>query len=342
MKKQLEFGSEHGFPEIKKGKNAEFSQDAKMMLGVSEMYKESKILQKINTRRDQGKTPFVLFSDIDGTFHHEEMLPEMLKLKEALDSADMGLVLVTARRDSNKNLSDTPHPDALIQAVGTEVYIRKGNEYILDEEFSKMIERNWDREKIFKALQSVISQNEQWQTKVRTPAQDSKWEVVSFFTGAEQDLKMFIAEIEKNLPMAGEIRAKIIYWENHKPNSFNFFVGIIPEKSGKVEAINHLHTKLGKIDGLVAGDSRIDSDMILQSGFPAVIVGDSKPSLISESVEQSEPLLFNKIRDLKDGQWLYTADQEKQETKGSGGIITALKTGMFLRENIYKDLAKNL
>ena len=341
MKEQLEFEQKHGF-----SKPSEADSEAAETFGQKhvsespEMFKGSDILNKIITRRSEGKTPFVLFSDIDGTFHHKERTQEMFDLKDGLEDADMGLALVTGRRDANTNLANIPTPDILIQAAGSEIYLRKGDRLVLDEGFSDEIKEGWDRESTVNALRAFCSNNERWREKIQIPEQDSKYEVISNFIGTDEETQDFIARFEKDLSDQG-LKAKVTYWEHPSKQGFDCYIGILPIKAGKVQAIDYLHKKLGDIDGLVAGDSRIDIDMLLQSGFPAVIVGGSQSSLLNEAAVKSEQLLFEDIRELSSGQWVYVANQNKPELKGSGGIIAALKTGMFLKADIEADL-KNI
>lgn len=343
MKNQLEFGPEHGFPE-KEPEKVKPPKSKREDAESFEPYEESVIFQKLTTRRKQDKTPFVIFSDIDRTFYHEDALQDMENLGRGLENANMGLVLVTGRRDTNINLGDLPMPDLLVQAAGTEIYIRTDKGLVLDEKYAEKIGAGWEREEIMESVNSFLRQKE-WEKRVKLPDQDSKWEIVSFFTGTETKVRAFVAELEQHLlAVSPDTNLKVTYWENHnpKPGSFNFFVGVVPKNAGKVEAIRHLQDVLDIKDGLVAGDSRIDSDMLLQSDFPAVIVGESRPSLIQETVGSSDPLLFKEVRELKDGQWVYIAPQRRKTTKGAGGIITALKTGMFTKKDVFEDLVKKL
>jgi len=343
IEKQLEFGSEHGFPERKSGEVKTVEPKEEETEGA-ELYERSLIFKKLEKRRERDKTPFVLFSDIDRTFYHEGALDDMQKLGHGLENADMGLVLVTGRRDTNKNLGNLPTPDVLVQAAGSEIYIRTDDGLILDEAYAHKISERWEREKIMEYFHAFL-ENKKWQERVKLPDQESKWEVVSFFTGTEAKVKAFVSELESHLlGLSPESKLKVTYWENHnpKPGSFNFFVGIVPENAGKVEAIKHLQESLDIKDGLVAGDSRIDSDMLLNSGLPAVIVGESRQSLIKEATSSSEPLLFKEVRELPEGQWVYFAPQRKKSTRGAGGIITALKTGMFSKKDVLEDLVKKL
>ena len=207
----------------------------------------------------------MLCTDLDGTFiGDDESMYELLRM---IDCKDFLLVFSTGRhlrsimqfvREKGIRIAD-----ACICMVGTVVYFAQEGELILDNNWSRIISQDWDREKMVQLMSDIkelVWQDEEWQTEFKS----------SYFLRENQT--EVINEIKQRIQKA-KLKAKVIY-------SASQFLDFLPLKSGKSEAVKYVADNFGvSTDNvIVCGDSGNDLDMFM-AGFKGVIVGNAHAEL---------------------------------------------------------------
>ena len=207
----------------------------------------------------------MLCTDLDGTFiGDDESMYELLRI---IDGKDFLTVFSTGRhlrsimqfvREKEIRIAD-----ACICMVGTVVYFAQEGELIIDNNWSRIISQDWEREKIVRLIADIkelVWQEEEWQTEFKA----------SYFLRENQPEVM--NEINQRMQEA-KLKAKVIY-------SASQFLDFLPVKSGKSEAVRYVADNFGvRIENMiVCGDSGNDLDMF-KAGFKGVIVGNAHAEL---------------------------------------------------------------
>lgn len=207
----------------------------------------------------------MLCTDLDGTFIGDD--DSMYELLRLIEDKGISLVFSTGRHlTSVLAFIDDKRirkPDACILQVGTEVYLLSKGEFVLDNNWSKIISQDWEREKVVRLLADVeqlVRQDEEWQTEFKA----------SYFLRENQT--EVLQEINRRMQEA-ELKAHIIY-------SSDQFLDFLPPLSGKAEAVRHVADRFGlrAEDVIVCGDTGNDLDMF-KAGFKGIIVGNAHAEL---------------------------------------------------------------
>ena len=207
----------------------------------------------------------MLCTDLDGIFIGDD--DSMYELLRVIKDKDILLVFSTGRhlrsvmqfvREKEVRIAD-----ACICMVGTVVYFAHEGELILDNDWSRIISRGWEREKIVRLLagiEGLVWQDEEWQTEFK----------VSYFLRESQT--EVLQEINQRMQKA-RLKAKVIY-------SGSQFLDFLPVKSGKSEAVRYVVDNFGARteNVIVCGDSGNDLDMF-EAGFKGIIVGNAHTEL---------------------------------------------------------------
>ena len=213
---------------------------------------------------------FLLISDLDNTLTGNdnalEKLNKILHKKRKLDGTK--IVYATGRSlflyqqlTREKSLLS---PDALIAAVGTEVYLNPENKEI-DQQWARLLSQNWQRDKILEVTQTFPelipqAQSEQGQFKV------------SFHLISDTAQKT-IQQLEQQLKEVS-LATKLIY-------SGSKDLDIIPQQADKGLAVKFLQQKWQFNDQttVVCGDSGNDI-ALFETGQPrGILVGNAQIEL---------------------------------------------------------------
>ncbi|TWT24631.1 HAD-IIB family hydrolase [Planomicrobium sp. CPCC 101110] len=207
----------------------------------------------------------LLATDLDKTFVGDrEALKELLAFFEE-QPYHVNLVYNTGRHFKSlqglREAENLPAPDIAVTDVGTEIRIRNGEDFELDEEWDARMTENWRPEEIEK----IASQFPGLKKQPVTGKNRSSYYVTDDETAAE---------FGKQLSDAG-IQHKFIY-------SGSKYVDILPTHGGKGQALRYIVEKYNLQDAklLASGDSGNDTEMLTQ-GFPSVIVGNAHPELLA-------------------------------------------------------------
>jgi len=209
----------------------------------------------------------MLCTDLDGTFIGDD--DSMYELLRLIEDKGISLVFSTGRHlTSVLAFIDDKRirkPDACILQVGTEVYLLSKGELVLDNNWSKIISQDWEREKVVRLLADVeqlVRQDEEWQTEFKA----------SYFLRENQT--EVLQEINRRVQEA-ELKAHIIY-------SSDQFLDFLPPLSGKAEAVRYVADRFGlrAENVIVCGDTGNDLDMF-KAGFKGIIVGNAHAELKS-------------------------------------------------------------
>jgi sucrose-phosphate synthase len=203
---------------------------------------------------------FMIF-DIDDTLLGNKEAAERIKTVIAENNNKIGFGVATGRTiDSAKNVLKENNfvlPDLIISSVGSEIYYRDHEDYILSTGWKAHISQGWKREQIFNAL----SQFDFLEYQEEDTQRDFK--VSYYIDKAEDNYKKVVDWLVKN-----RVKANCIL--SHKN-----YLDILPARASKGRAVRYIAYRwnLNHNNILVAGDSGNDEDM-LTGELLGVVVGN--------------------------------------------------------------------
>ena len=250
-------------------------------------------------------SPFLFVTDLDNTLVGDDAALKKLnqKLAEHRQKHDSKIVYATGRslylyRLLAEAKSLLP-PDALITAVGTEMYFdRQQSQY--DPEWASILSQGWDREEIV----AIASQFEQLQPQPKSEQNPFK---ISYYL-AETEAESILTELKTALEKKG-FDIKLIY-------SAGQDLDLLPKNGDKGLAVQFLRKKwnIAPEKTIVCGDSGNDISMF-KGQEKGLIVANAKPELL---------------------QWYENNRNESNylaKSDCAGGIIEGLKHFSFIESN---------
>lgn len=213
---------------------------------------------------------FLFISDLDNTLVGDDkalnQLNQILQKKRAENGTK--IVYATGRSlflyqklATEKNLLS---PDALIAAVGTELYLNPDKENI-DQDWENLLSQNWQRDQI-------LSMTQQFPELIPQPQSEQGQFKISFYLSSDQ-AQNTISNLKKSLQDIS-LSTKLIY-------SGSKDLDIIPQRADKGLAVQFLQKKWGMSDEktVVCGDSGNDI-ALFETGNPrGIIVANSQSEL---------------------------------------------------------------
>ncbi len=155
-------------------------------------------------------------------------------------------------------------PDALVVAVGTEIYINSSNN--VDRDWSAQIATGWNRN-------TVVSITDKFDELKLQPDTEQRPFKVSFFL-EESASERILTKIETELQKCG-LNIKLIY-------SSGIDLDIVPKNSDKGQAMQFLRQKWKFVaeQTVACGDSGNDIALFATGEERGIIVGNARPELI--------------------------------------------------------------
>jgi sucrose-6-phosphatase len=213
---------------------------------------------------------FLFVTDLDNTLVGDDnALAELNdRLHRVREEYDTRIVYATGRSPilyqalkEEKNLLD---PDALISAVGTEIYIN--NSQHPDVEWSEKLSHGWDRD-------LVVATTKEFAQLQPQPESEQRSFKVSFFLQEEQAAEV-LTQLESDLQEKG-LNVKLIY-------SSGIDLDIVPRQSDKGQAVQFLRQKWEFVSErtVVCGDSGNDIALFAAGTEKGIIVGNARPELL--------------------------------------------------------------
>jgi sucrose-phosphate synthase len=211
----------------------------------------------------------LLVTDIDGTLISEDLghpgLPELRQILEGR-SANFALAYASGRsidlvNEVIKEMS-LPQPDFIISAVGSQVYYKRGDAYLIDKGWSGYLDRNWNRQEVQRRLDHLHFLELQ-ESEGQNPHK------ISYY------LKSQIWKPDQIDTILGKYRSQVTIIMSH-----NRYLDILPRRASKGKALRYICNKwsIPYKDLYTAGDSGNDYDMLVGSGN-AIVVGNAAPEL---------------------------------------------------------------
>ncbi|MEC4816200.1 MAG: sucrose-phosphate phosphatase [Scytonema sp. PMC 1069.18] len=213
---------------------------------------------------------FLFVTDLDNTLVGDDnALAELNeRLQKARQEHETKIVYATGRSPilyqalkEEKNLLD---PDALISAVGTEIYIDTSK--TPDEEWSEKLSHGWNRDLVVSIANNFPKLHPQPETEQRRFK-------VSFFLPEEAAAEV-LPQLESELQAKG-LNIKLIY-------SSGIDLDIVPRQSDKGQAVQFLRQKWKFVADrtVVCGDSGNDIALFAAGTERGIIVGNARPELL--------------------------------------------------------------
>lgn len=156
-------------------------------------------------------------------------------------------------------------PDALVAAVGTEIYLEAGDTPLAA--WEGILRQSWRREEIVE----VASQFPE--LTLQPPAGQQEFKISYFLT--VPDAATIVSDLQDRLKLAGH-EVEAIYSRQHD-------LDILPRNSQKGDAIAFLlnYWQIAARETIVCGDSGNDISLFARTGANGILVGNAAPELRS-------------------------------------------------------------
>ncbi|RUR74469.1 sucrose-phosphate phosphatase [Chlorogloeopsis fritschii PCC 6912] len=223
----------------------------------------------VKLTKEVAVTKFLFVTDLDNTLVGDDKA--LLELNDRLQRhrQEHGTKIVYATGRSpilyrelkeEKNLLE---PDALILAVGTEIYI---NGDTFDPTWAEKLSQGWDRE-------LVLSTTANFPELQPQPDSEQRPFKVSFFLNQDASVTV-LSQLESELRKRG-LNIKLIY-------SSGIDLDIVPDRSDKGQAVQFLRQewKFLAEQTVVCGDSGNDIALFAAGNERGIIVGNARPELL--------------------------------------------------------------
>lgn len=271
---------------------------------LMETYHGSELMEMLGIQRERNEKATALFTDIDNTFHKAGKENAMAYLTEKVKEKNVPIIAVTGNDFNGVNRriesGELPYFQVIAGSVGTEIWILHKSEdgkyeYKKDEYFEKLlIEEGFEREELVKKSLDLIKvfsvKFPESRFDFQMPDVESAWLAdkavkcqpfkISFHFFADQQSLEKVSQIAQEY-FPGQsviICEEINYNSKLSPDEAvkKYCLDILPVSKG--DTVNYI-AKLADIrQGIVAGDSGNDVDMLLHSGrLNSVLVGGYKP-----------------------------------------------------------------
>ncbi|WP_392530905.1 sucrose-phosphate phosphatase [Nostoc sp. C117] len=218
--------------------------------------------------------PFLFVTDLDDTLVYrtvgdDSALPQLKQLlSEHRERYGTKIVYSTGRSpllyqelQAQKNLLE---PDALVLAVGTEIYLDGTDTQ--DSDWAEILSPGWERE-------AILSVTKQYRELVRQPDSEQRPFKVSFFLEPEASANV-LPQLEAQLQKY-KLNVKLIY-------SSDIDLDIVPRTSDKGQAMQFLRQKwkFAAEQTVVCGDSGNDIALFAVGNERGIIVGNARKELL--------------------------------------------------------------
>ena len=230
-------------------------------------------MQLLNLRYIEGMKPFIFVTDLDDTLVYrtvgdDSALPELKQLlsqhrqeygTKIVYSTGRSPVLYRELQDK-KNLLQ---PDALVLAVGTEIYLDGAD--TPDASWSEILSPGWNRELVLSITKNFPELEPQ-------PDSEQRPFKVSFFL--QQSVSGILPRLEAELRNY-KLNVKLIY-------SSGIDLDIVPHSSDKGQAMQFLRQKwkFAAEQTVVCGDSGNDIALFTVGNERGIIVGNARKELL--------------------------------------------------------------
>jgi hydroxymethylpyrimidine pyrophosphatase-like HAD family hydrolase len=298
----MNYGPEHIFkdaPEIR-GAGSESLES-----GQFEAYTGSELITMLDTQADSGEPETALCADIDNTFHKKGYEEAMRELTRNANERNIPIIAVTGNGFEGVleriNSGELPHFTGIAGAVGTELWILHRNEatgrvtYKKDTFFENTLrEAVYDRLDIVKKSERMISElslsQPNWQLNFQQPEREEAFlkdqatehqpfKTSFHFFSAPTELDAVGKEMHARFPGNYVVICEEINHNRTLAESApirKYCVDILP--IGKSGVITYLSKLVGIKQGIVAGDSGNDIEMLTRGhGLDPVLVGGHTP-----------------------------------------------------------------
>ena len=286
---------------IKEKKETEKEEGFEMLY---ETYHGSELMETLSVQRERNEKTTALFTDIDNTFYKAGKENAMAYLTEKAKEGNVPIIAVTGNdfNGVHKRIEsgELPHFQVIAGSVGTEIWVLHKSEdgkyeYKKDEYFEKLLtEGGFEREELVKKSLDLIKElsvkSPESRFDFQIPEIESAWladktakcqsfKISFYFFADRQSLEQISKMAQEYFPSQSVIICEEInYNSTLSPDEVvkKYCLDVLPIAKG--DTVNYL-SKLSDIQqGIVAGDSGNDVEMLLHSGsLNSVLVGGYKP-----------------------------------------------------------------
>lgn len=264
-----------------------------------------------------------LFTDIDDTLiargKHARLLKAAHDLHAQLQADNIALILVTGTsfNEVKTRITDgeLPLPDAIIAAVGTDIWLRRGTTWQRDEAYASLLERSGYKksEVILAASRFIACARSGYELTFQQLGPGNDLKVSLHFMASHKDAAMLSQQASKFFAPFKTIVCEEIHFNAALPRDsrrLKFCLDIVP--STKADAVSYLVNTLGIEQGFKAGDSGNDVDMLLNPDvLQPILVGGYKSEAHTTITQELAANSKGPLHTLRDGRTLYIETGER-------------------------------
>lgn len=319
------------------------------------VYAGSTFAEMLQKQDSKGRVRSALFTDVDWTFYRQDRAAESQELYDSLTAESYPIILVTGNDFSlmRQRIESGKHPyvPMVVGSAGTEVWILHEEDgqkvYKKDPEYEKLMQTNYDREKLGKEADTLIedlkTQHPEWSFNYQRLDSDEETKAAGADKAPDyQPFKIsfyaYASSIEESEAIRGFMEGKfpaqkIIVCEESNYNTKlpegekrkKYCVDISAATKG--DAVQHVSEEAGIELKVVAGDNQNDLEM-LSKGDVSVLVGGANPGVLI-AIDNATPAEgknkhFQPVEDTE-GQLQRLVYREKGESKGPESISRAVR-----------------
>jgi len=286
---------------------------------LQEAYRDSKFFGMLNTQKEKGDSPTALFTDIDNTFSRADRVEATKELERKSEEENIPIISVTGNSFEGvlKRIErgELPYFSVIAGSVGTEIWLlhetpegekekEYKKEYKKDTFFEKKLrESGFKRGEIAAKGSQMVADlrrvHPEWGIDFQQPGKEREllekadpeyqpFKVSFYFYASPGSVEEVAKEVATRFPSQSLVVCEEINYNRRLPSDApmrKYCLDILPISKG--ETVAYL-SKLAEIkQGIVAGDSGNDTDMLLETGsLNAVLVGGYKPEA-KEAVDKA-------------------------------------------------------
>jgi hydroxymethylpyrimidine pyrophosphatase-like HAD family hydrolase len=271
-----------------------------------DMYENTLFMKMVEARKARGLKPEALCADIDHSFWVRGMEAKMAALFEWLNVRHIPTALISGvdvpgiiRRIEAGELSKA---QAIAGAVGTQLYfLNEKGVYEPDTRFEQqLIDLGFVRLELLKDAMMMVEElkvlHSEWRFDFQEPEREqayltkpdptqTKFKISLYYSGDPSTTKKIVREVQARFPKLRVVTCEEINYNSRlKPGETprKYCLDLLPVT--KADVVKYLAEKFGLEQGVVAGDSGNDTDMLKNApkGFVSALVGGAKPEAVAE------------------------------------------------------------
>ena len=328
---------------------------------VIEAYGNATIFENKTTQEKRNEPFRVAFTDIDNTFFRPDRQSASEALFNEATSNEYPIIAVTGvgipRTIERINEGELPPFQIIAGSTGTEIVVLNKIDgklvYKRDEAYQSSLKDSYDKPDVAVRTKEVLLKFKEdqdlnliyakhepnQQTLESSPAKIDPHKISFNFHAHAEELKPFIEEFSKNFPGESIVVSEDI--NSHPAPNERQRYNLDVVAATKAVAVNYLIDLLGVQEGIIAGDTGNDLDMLIDvPKLTAVVVGGARNEVVRKIDQVTNDRQRGSFRTIQNehGETKYAYVEKRKDTLGPESIARA--ASILLRADRMSKLKK--